>query len=153
MWQDMQRDSQPAVFTALFAAKWAEIKALWWLRCSAPLVSLHRPFAQVDESFRKPQPPLCVPPLHPKKKLSGKMQQGTETPQRLTLNPLSRSKRITNWISMWYIHYCEILCCSPLKAHHPPLPSLAHTPGPSTQTPAPPAPHRKTAYAGSSQLG
>lgn len=95
---------------------------------------------------------VCSPPPS-KKKLSGKMQQGTETPQRLTLNPLSRSKRITNWISMWYIHYREILCCSPLKAHHPPLPSLAHTPGPSAQTPAPPAPHRKTAYAGSSQLG
>ena len=70
MRRDMQRDSQPAVFTALFAAKWAEIKALWWLRRSALLVSLHRPFAQVDESFRKPQPPLCgvpPPPTHKKK--------------------------------------------------------------------------------------
>ena len=145
MRRDMQRDSQPAVFTALFAAKWAEIKALWWLRRSALLVSLHRPFAQVDESFRKPQPPLCgVPPPHTqkKKKLSGKMQQGTETPPRLTLNPLSRSKRITNWISMWYIHYREILYCSPLKAHHPPLPSRrthTRTLRPKLQHPSPPS--------------
>lgn len=121
MWQGLQwesGESQLAIFTALFAAKWAEIKALWWL-CSPRPPPLHHPSAQVDESFRKPQSPLHFS--------TAQNAVGHRDPSNPTQNPPSRSKRITNQISMWYIHYCKILCCSPLKAHHP-LPSLKHQP-------------------------
>lgn len=99
------------LFTALFAAKWAEIKALWRYH-SAHLFALHPPPAQVDESFRKPQIHFCSMALR----------------QPLAPHPTC-SKRITNWISVWHIHYCKTLCCSPLKARHsaPFLPSLSHT--------------------------
>ncbi len=143
MWQEMQRErreSQLAIFTALFAAKWAEIKALWWLRCSAPLVS-PSPLRPGGWIFQKA---TATPAFF--HKLSGECSGGTETTPHPTPNPPSRSKRITNWISMWYIHYRKILCCSPLKAHHPPLPStfprthISPTTPTTTQTPPPQPP-------------
>lgn len=102
----------------------------------SPRLSVTPP-AQEDESFRKPQLYFCSRALrHP--------------PTPHSKSPPSRSKRITNWISMWYIHYCKTLC-SPRKARHPLL-SLTHTSAPPPHHHRP-SPLRKTAYAGSSELG
>lgn len=98
----------------------------------SPRLSVTPP-AQMDESFRKPQ-------LH--------FYSRAETPH--SKSPPSRSKHITNWISMWYIHYCKTLC-SPQKARHPLL-SLTHTSAPPPHHHHP-SPLCKTAYAGSSELG
>lgn len=137
MWQEMQWEfweSQLVIFTALVAAKWAEIKALWWLHISPLLVSLSPPILPRWMNLSGGHSHTCVFP-----QTQWRMQLGTEIPPTPLKTPLSCSKRITNWIFMWYIHYRKILCCSPLKAHHPPLPSTFHRThiSPNTTTPAP----------------